>query len=142
MARLAKQRPLSHALNFATVAVPFCLAGVAVAAAIGGANAAISAALAAVFCLLGGVGGALCRSAAADSSRAIPQMYLAIGIRAGVPLLLGALAHEMSPRAAEAGLLYYVAGYYLLLLTLDTLLSVHGLRDTTIAARRESPASG
>lgn len=102
----------------------------AIAQAVGGPAGFGAASLAAGICLASGIAAFGLSGLVRGPSLALAAVVLGMLVRMGVPLGLGGILHWQSAALAEAGLLWYVAAFYVVTLVVDTSLSVARIRAT------------
>ncbi len=94
----------------------------------GGANAVYASLVAALLCLAAGELALLVSEWLSGPDKALIALGASMAIRMGLPLFGGLLIHLQAGSLARAGLIYYLAGFYLLTLTAETLLAVGRLQ--------------
>jgi hypothetical protein len=97
------------------------------------------------------VAGALCYAGAAmalfatyglrEPRYAMAALLIGMAFRMGVPLSLGAAIHFSGGSLAAAGVLYYLAAFYPVTLTVETVLSLPQFRTSTCPVPAPSPTN-
>jgi hypothetical protein len=94
------------------------------AAVLGGRSALLAATLALWFCLVAGLLAMLVQSLLSRGGNPLSGMLFGMLLRTGLPLGLALVCQLASPALAEAGFLYYLLGFYLPTLLIETLLTL------------------
>jgi hypothetical protein len=82
----------------------------------------VAAGVAATFCLLGGALALVAGDIVRGADRALHQMLIGTALRMAVPLGLCVSVYWRGGPLVDAGLAYYLIGFYLVMLTLETVL--------------------
>lgn len=96
----------------------------------GGANAVYASLVAALLCVAAGELALMIGEWLSSPDKALVALGASMAIRMGLPLFGGLLIHLQAGSLARAGLIYYLAGFYLLTLAVETLLAVGRLQVT------------
>jgi hypothetical protein len=83
-----------------------------------------AAAVAAGLCLLGAAAPLAITDRLRRSGEILAALWLATGLRIGVPFVAGMAIHLHGGPLAQAGLLWYLLGFYLIVLATGTILSL------------------
>lgn len=120
---------------FAAVAAAY-LAVAPIAWAIGNTTGLIASAVAAGLCLAGATLALLVTYFFRGSNLALQNLLLGMLLRMGVPLMLGLVLHTQVDQLAAGGMLYYLVGFYLVTLTVETVLTLPSLLPTQPQTRK------
>jgi hypothetical protein len=105
------------------VLVAFALAA-PLAVRLGGSPGVAAAAVAAMLCLLGAAAALTIADRLRRSGEMLAALWLGTALRIGIPLVVGLAIHLHGGLLAQAGLLWYLVGFYLVVLTAGTILSL------------------
>ena len=95
----------------------------------------VAAAVGLLFCLLGGLGSLLVCELFRDPDLVMYRVLIGTMLRMGLPLGLFLVVYYRGGTLVEAGLGFYVIGFYLIMLTTETLMLVPDTRATGAKAK-------
>jgi hypothetical protein len=95
-----------------------------VAARLGGSVGLVAAAIAAVLCLLGAAAALAIGDRFRRSGEILAALWVGTALRTGIPFVAGMPIHLHGGSLAQAGLLWYLLGFYLVVLATGTILSL------------------
>ena len=100
-----------------------------------GRDGMVAAAVALVICLLGGLGSLLVCELFRDPNLVLYRVLIGTMLRMGLPLGLFLVVYYRGGTLVEAGVGFYVIGFYLIMLTTETLMLVPDTRATGAKAK-------
>jgi hypothetical protein len=127
VARLANLRSRGVAARLivlGSVVLAACALAAPVALRLGGSLGLAAAAIAAGLCLLGAAAALAVTDRLRASGKILATLWLSAALRIGVPFGVGMAIHLHGGPLAQAGLLWYLVGFYLIVLATGTILSL------------------
>ena len=143
MHRLGQLRFLSRCAIYLATMLLTWLSVAILAQAFAGADGVWAASVAAGICLASGILAIGLTALLRGPSLALYAMLVGMLVRMALPLLVGGALQLQGGALAEAGLLLYLTAFYLVTLTMDTVLMVAQIRVTQpcVSPRSSSPAT-
>jgi hypothetical protein len=145
----AQTREFSSLVHAAQVAVPLSIAWASIAVPaywLSGSMGLAAAGIAALLCAFASIGAGAVGGLLAASGQVVPATMLAMLLRMALPLVFVIVVCRQPGPLVEAGLVYYLIGFYLIALAADTRHAVGLIRSDSrssgnVAASRDITVS-